>query len=125
MPQNISSPKLLAGLLAGAGLAHLAVPRVFDAMVPRVLPGPARTWTQASAAVEFALAAGVAWPRTRRIAAKSAAAFFVGVFPGNVQMALDWRTKPAPLRNAALARLPLQAPLVLWAHQVGKKAGRP
>ena len=54
-----------------------------------------------------------------------AAAFFVGVFPGNVQMALDWRTKPAPLRNAALARLPLQAPLVLWAHQVGKKAGRP
>ncbi|MFC8128895.1 hypothetical protein [Streptomyces sp. NPDC057302] len=119
------SPLLLAGLLAGAGVAHLAAPKPFDATVPRVLPGSPRTWTYASAAVEFALAAGVALPRTRRTAALATAAFFVGVFPANVQMAVDWRHRPAPLRAAAIGRLPLQVPLVLWARNVAGNATRP
>ncbi|MEV1024918.1 hypothetical protein [Streptomyces sp. NPDC050264] len=116
------SPQLLAGLLAGAGVAHLLVPKPFDSMVPRVLPGAPRTWTYASAAVELALAAGVALPRTRERSATAAAAFFVAVLPGNVQMAVDWRDRPAPLRRAALARLPLQVPLVLWARKVARDA---
>ncbi|MFG2313344.1 DoxX family protein [Streptomyces sp. NPDC048566] len=120
MPRSERSPLLLAGLLAAAGAAHFAVPRPFDATVPRVLPGSPRAWTRASGAVELALAAGVALPRTRRIAALASAAFFVGVFPANVQMAVDWRDRPAPLRAAALARLPLQAPLVLWARGVAR-----
>nr|WP_203659125.1 hypothetical protein [Streptomyces sp. SID14446] len=111
---------LLAGLLASAGVAHFAVPRQFDATVPRVLPGAARTWTRVSGVVEFALAAGVALPRTRRVAALATAAFFVGVFPANVQMAVDWRNRPAPLKAAALARLPLQVPLVMWARGVAR-----
>ncbi|WP_051872206.1 DoxX family protein [Streptomyces sclerotialus] len=118
------SPKLLAGLLAGAGVLHFAAPKPFDATVPRALPGAARGWTYASGVAELALAAGLAHPRTRRVAALATAAFFVGVFPANVQMAVDWRHRPAPLRNAALARLPLQAPLVLWARDVARRAGR-
>ncbi|MFD0027044.1 hypothetical protein ACFVY1_04700 [Streptomyces sp. NPDC058293] len=110
----------LAGLLAGAGVTHFAAPKSFDATVPRVLPGSARAWTYASGAVELALAAGIALPWTRRKAAQATAAFFVGVFPANVQMAVDWRDKPAPLRTAALVRLPLQVPLVLWARGVAK-----
>jgi uncharacterized membrane protein len=117
------SPLLLAGLLASAAAAHFAVPRQFDATVPRVLPGEARTWTYASGVVELALAAGVAVPRTRRVAALASAAFFVGVFPANVQMAVDWRHRPAPQKAAALARLPLQVPLVLWARGVARGAG--
>ncbi|WP_411083416.1 hypothetical protein [Streptomyces sp. cmx-18-6] len=112
------SPLLLAGLLAGAGVLHFAVPRAFDATVPRILPGEPRTWTYASGVVEFALAAGLAHPRTRRAAARATAGFFVGVFPANVQMAADWRHRPRPQRVAALARLPLQVPLVLWARRV-------
>ncbi|MEW1926970.1 hypothetical protein [Streptomyces sp. NPDC088360] len=122
MPLAPRSPLLLAGLLAGAGVAHLAAPKPFDATVPRVLPGPPRTWTYASGVVELALAAGVALPRTRRTAARATAAFFVGVFPANVQMALDWRGRPAPLRAAAIGRLPLQVPLVLWARNVAGNA---
>ncbi|MGW6060279.1 DoxX family protein [Streptomyces sp. NPDC055189] len=118
------SPLLLAGLLAGAGVAHLAAPKAFDATVPRSLPGSQRSWTYGSAVVEFALAAGVALPRTRRPAALATAAFFVGVFPANVKMAVDWQSRPAPLKAAAIGRLPLQVPLVLWARNVAGAARR-
>ncbi|WTX68871.1 hypothetical protein OG788_04920 [Streptomyces sp. NBC_00647] len=91
-----------------------------DARSPRALPGAPRTWTYASGVAELALAAGVALPSTRRVAALATAAFFVGVFPANVQMAVDWRHRPAPLKAAALARLPLQVPLVLWARGVAR-----
>lgn len=120
MSRSERSPLLLAGLLAGMGVAHFAVPRQFDAIIPRQLPGSPRAWTYGSGVVELALAAGIAAPRTRAAAAKAAAAFFVGVFPANVQMAVDCRHRPAPLRTAALARLPFQVPLVLWARGVAR-----
>ncbi|MEU3829205.1 hypothetical protein GT045_16935 [Streptomyces sp. SID486] len=120
MSRSERSPLLLAGLLAAAGVAHFAAPRQFDALIPRVLPGSPRTWTYGSGVVELVLAGAVAAPRTRVPAAKAAAAFFVGVFPAHIQMAVDWRHRPAPLRAAALARLPLQVPLVLWARGVAR-----
>ncbi|WP_406327162.1 DoxX family protein [Streptomyces sp. NBC_00203] len=120
MPRSERSPLLLAGLLAAAGVTHFVAPRQYDATIPRALPGRPRTWTYASGAAELALAAGVALPRTRRVAGLATAAFFVGVFPANVKMAVDWRNRPAPLKAAALARLPLQVPLVLWARGVAR-----
>ncbi|MFK0288376.1 DoxX family protein [Streptomyces sp. NPDC090499] len=120
MARSERSPLLLAGLLATAGVAHFAVPKQFDATIPKALPGSPRAWTYGSGAVELALAAGIALPRTRKAAARAAAAFFVGVFPANVQMAVDWQKRPEPLRTAALARLPLQVPLVLWARGVAR-----
>ncbi|MEV0177439.1 DoxX family protein [Streptomyces sp. NPDC050803] len=120
MSRSERSPLLLAGLLATAGVAHFATPRQFDAIVPRALPGTPRTWTYVSGAAELALAAGIALPRTRKTAALAAAAFFVGVFPANVKMAVDYRHRPAPARAAALGRLPLQLPLVLWARSVAR-----
>ncbi|MER5759791.1 hypothetical protein [Streptomyces sp. NPDC002082] len=124
MPRTPSSPLLLAGLLAGAAVAHAAVPQQFDAIVPRSLPGSPRRWTYASGVAELALAAGVAHPRTRRVAALATAAFFVGVFPANVKMAADARHRSPALRAVALGRLPLQVPLVLWARKVGRGAAR-
>lgn len=126
MSRSGRSPLLLAGLLATAGVAHFAAPRSFDATIPRALPGSPRAWTYASGAVELALAAGLAAPRTRKAAALASAAFFVGVFPANVKMAWDWRDRPTPLKAAALGRLPLQVPLVLWARSVANGTeGRP
>ncbi|MEY7978627.1 DoxX family protein [Streptomyces pilosus] len=122
MSRSERSPLLLAGLLAAAGTAHFAVPRQFDHIVPRSLPGSPRTWTHASGAVELALAAGLVLPRTRRAAALASAAFFVGVFPANVKMAVDWRNRPTPQKAAALGRLPLQLPLVLWARGIARNA---
>ncbi|MGW0549653.1 DoxX family protein [Streptomyces altiplanensis] len=118
------SARLLVGLLAAAGAAHIVAPRQFDAIVPRALPGSPRAWTHASGVAELLLAAGIAVPRTRRAGAVAAACFFAGVFPANVKMAYDWRHKPAPLKVLAWGRLPLQVPLVLWAARTGRDATR-
>ncbi|MFB7598119.1 DoxX family protein [Streptomyces sp. NPDC056160] len=124
MSRSERSPLLLAGLLATAGAAHFASPRQFDAIVPRTLPGTPRAWTYASGVAELTLAAGLAAPRTRKAAALAAAAFFVGVFPANVKMAVDRRHRPARQQAAAFGRLPLQVPLVLWARGVARGAER-
>ncbi|MFJ1896037.1 MULTISPECIES: hypothetical protein [unclassified Streptomyces] len=123
MSRTSRSPFLLAGLMAGAGAIHLAVPKVFDGTVPRILPGTPRAWTYGSGVVEFALAAGLVHPRTRSVAARATAGFFVAVFPANVQMALDAWHSPALPKAAALGRLPLQIPLVMWARKVARAEG--
>lgn len=124
MPRPRFTAGRLAGLLAAAGAAHFAAPEPFDSIVPRALPGSPRTWTYVSGAAELALAAAVAHPRTRRHGGRAAAAFFVAVLPANVQMAVDWRDRPAPLRAAVNVRIPLQAPLVWWALRVSREAPR-
>ncbi len=113
-----SSPYLLTALLALAGTAHLLRPGWYDGLVPPLLPGSARTWTLGSGVVELLVAAAVVAPRTRRGGGLAAAALFVAVFPGNVWMAIEPGGVP---RWAALARLPLQVPLVLWGLQVAGK----
>lgn len=110
MTPSRRSPLMLAGLLATAGVTHFVAPKPYDATIPRMLPGSPRTWTYVSGAAELALAAGLAHPRTRRAAAHATAAFFVGVFPANVQMALDWRHRPTAIKTAAFGRLPLRSP---------------
>jgi uncharacterized membrane protein len=110
----------LAALLAGAGITHFAVPKPYDAIVPRWLPGSARAWTYASGAAELAVAAAVASRRGRRAGGLAAAALFAAVFPANVQMALDWRHRPVPMRAVAYGRLPLQLPLIRLALRVGR-----
>lgn len=112
-----ASPYVLAALLAGAGTLHFVRPEFFDALVPSFLPPSQRAWTYASGVAELAVAATVAHPRTRRRGGLAAAALFVAVFPGNVYMAIEPGDVP---RWAALARLPLQIPLVLWALQVAR-----
>ena len=109
------SPYGLAALLAAAGATHLVVPRIYDGLVPTWLPGEVRTWVLASGLLELAVAGVVLVPRTRRLGGAAAAALFVGLFPGNVQLVLDPGGLP---RWLAVARLPLQVPLVLWGLQV-------
>jgi len=111
----------LAAVLAGAGVLHFVRPTPFDGIVPRALPGDARTYTYVSGAAELAVAAALTVPRTRRLGGTLAAALFVAVFPANVQMAVSWlrsdRISPAA-KAGALVRLPLQIPLITEAWKV-------
>jgi len=124
MTSSRRSAQLLAGLLTAAGFTHFLRPAFYDAIVPGVLPGPPRTWTYVSGLAELACAAAIASPRTRRVGGLMAAALFVAVFPANVQMALDWRDRPAWHQAVAYGRLPLQAPLVWWALRVRARSDR-
>jgi len=112
----------LAGVLGFAGVAHFVKPEFFDEIVVHALPGTPRSWTSVSGAAELVCAAAVANPSTRRAGGLAAAVLFVAVFPANVQMAIDWRSRPAAEQAAAYARLPLQIPLVLWAWKVRRDA---
>ena len=111
---HLASPYLLAALLGGAGALHLLRPDSFDTLIPPFLPN-ARAWTYGSGVVELACAVAVALPRSRRAGGLAAAVLFVAVFPGNLYQAIEPGAVP---RWLALARLPLQVPLVLWALQV-------
>ena len=108
----------LSALLGTAGVMHFVRPQFFDEIVPHRLPFPPRVWTYVSGVAELACAVAVARPATRKAGALASAAVFVAVFPANIQMAVDWRSRTARDRAAAYGRLPLQAPLVLWALKV-------
>jgi len=115
----------LVALLAGAGITHFTSPGFYEPIVPRPL-GPARAWVLGSGVVELLAAGLVAVPRTRRFGGLLAAVTLVGVFPANVKAALDGGMAhlDPPMNSAAVAwlRLPLQAPMVLWALRVAGAA---
>lgn len=120
-----TSARVMAASLAGMGVLHLVAPEPFDKLIPPELPGAPRTWTLASGVAELATAALVANPGTRRLGATMAAALFVAVFPGNLQMARDSKDETWPRKAIAWGRLPLQAPLIRWALQVRRGTKRP
>jgi len=95
------------------------MPKPYDDLIPSWLPGSARSWVYGSGVIELAAAVGVAAPRTRRVSATGTALLFVAVFPGNIEMAVNPGETP---RWLALARLPLQIPLILWALQIRRAA---
>ena len=102
----------LAGMLIFMGMLHFAVPRPFDKIIPRWLPGHARAWTYASGVWELASGTLLAIPRTRRIGAWVSLATLVAVYPANVQQAIEH--PPTTLWGAGQwLRLPMQLPM--WA----------
>ena len=110
-------------MLTGSSVLHLTRPAFFRPMVPRWL-GPPDPWVRGSAAVEAVV--GVGLLTARPWAGKAGAALLLGVWPGNLQMALDaghgkYRG-PADSRVVAWARMPLQLPLV-WAALQSKPRG--
>jgi len=118
------SARRLALFLAGSGVMHFAIPKFYDPMIPKHLPGSARAWTLGSGVAEIATGAAIAYPHTRRLGAIAAVGVFVGVFPANVKMAIDTSASSAgtPIKAGVIARLPLQWPMIRWALRVRRAA---
>ncbi|MGE5694904.1 MAG: hypothetical protein ACM4D3_06585 [Candidatus Sericytochromatia bacterium] len=112
----------MGAMLLGMGALHFLAPKPFDTIVPAELPGPARFYTYASGVGELATGGLLLVPRTRRLGGLAAAAMFVSVFPANVNMVRLWWDKPWPMRLVAIARLPLQIPMVVQALKVWRTA---
>ena len=105
-------------MLVGMGALHFVAPKPFDSIIPAELPGNARFYTHASGVAEVVTGALLLAPRTRKLGALAAVALFVSVFPANVNMVRLWRDKPLPMRIGAIARLPLQIPMITQALKI-------
>jgi len=113
----VTAARGLAGLLLGAGAGHFVVPQPFDAIVPPELPGSARMYTYVSGVAELIIGALLLFPRTRRKAGLAAAALFVAVYPANIHSVRLFWARPW-MRAGAIARLPLQIPMIVAALRV-------
>jgi uncharacterized membrane protein len=122
--QQSANPKrahLMGAGLVGMGILHFVAPKPFDEIIPAELPGSARFYTYASGVGEVATGALLLAPKTRRLGAVAAIALFISVFPGNVNMVRLWfkdPAKPLPMRIGAIARLPLQIPMITEALKI-------
>lgn len=114
----------MAALLGTAGVTHFVSPGFYDPIVPRPLDRNARFWVYASGVVELTCAALLLRRRTRRIGGWLSVATLLGVYPANIQAALDGGMKDAkpPMDSAAAAwlRLPLQFPMIFGALRIAR-----
>jgi uncharacterized membrane protein len=123
--QQIADPSRAArmgAMLVGMGVLHFAVPKPFDSIVPAELPGEPRVYTLASGVAEVITGGMLLIPRTRKLGALAAVALFLSVFPANVNMVRLWKDKPLPMRIGAIARLPLQIPMITSALKIYRSA---
>lgn len=103
----------LGGFITLAGIMHFANPDFFNDIVPPRLPLSESFWTYASGVVELVVGPMLLWRRSRRWGAAAAIALFIGVYPGNVYMAWDWRDEPFSKQIVSYGRLPFQF-LFIW-----------
>jgi uncharacterized membrane protein len=106
------SVKLLALGFAVSGTVHLVKPEVYLPLMPTWVPAHKEV-ILASGVAEIACAAGLAVPATRRAAGWASVLLLLGVYPGNVKMAVDsTKTRNTGFKVASFARLPMQLPMI-------------
>lgn len=118
---NPTRAHLMGAGLLGMGVLHFVAPKPFDDIIPEELPGGARFYTYASGVAELGVGGLLLAPKTRRLGALAAVALFIGVFPGNVNMVRLWFKDPdktLAMRIGAIARLPLQIPMITEALKI-------
>jgi uncharacterized membrane protein len=112
--------KIVVGAFLASGTVHLVKPEVYEPLMPSWVPAH-REVILASGVAELACALGLMFRPTRRLAGLAGAALLVGVYPGNVKMAVDAsKTRNTPFKAAAYARLPLQFPMIRGAWRAGR-----
>jgi uncharacterized membrane protein len=119
--QQIANPApayRLAAMLLGVGTLHFLTPKPFDAIIPAELPGSPRFYTYASGVAELSTAGLLLASPTRKLGGLAAAVLFLCVWPANFNMVRLWWHKPWPMRVGAIARLPLQIPMIMQAVKV-------
>jgi uncharacterized membrane protein len=112
----------LAGMLLVSSVGHFLIPKPFMKIVPRFLGHP-RFWVYASGIVEATAGALMLSSDidTRRRGGMLATAALIGVYPVNIQMAVD-AGRPRSLKSwVPWLRLPMQVPMVMTAVGVARR----
>ncbi len=122
-PANLSRDiKVLAGVFVTSGVVHLVRPETFEPIMPEFVPAH-REVIYASGVAELLCAAGLLHPRTRSLAGWASLAVLLTVYPANFKMAGDaLKTDNQTFKAAALARLPLQLPMIRAAYRAARPA---
>jgi uncharacterized membrane protein len=105
---------LMAVFYIAAGINHFVHPDPYVKMMPPYIPYP-DALVFISGVCEGVLGVLLLPAVTRPYAAWGIIALLIAVFPANIQMAVDAYHTGHPPLWLALARLPLQLPLVWWA----------
>jgi uncharacterized membrane protein len=117
------SSRFLVGAFVASGAVHLLKPEVYEPLMPAWVPAH-REVILASGVAELVCAAGMALPATRRLSGWASAALLLGVWPGNLKMALDSnRTSSTAFKVAAWGRMPLQVPMMRAAVAAARSTG--
>jgi uncharacterized membrane protein len=112
--------KVVIGAFLVSGTVHLVRPEVYEPLMPSWVPAH-REVILASGVAELLCAAGLALRPTRRLAGLASAALLVGIYPGNIKMAVDAsKTGSARFKAIAYGRLPLQLPMIRGAWRAGR-----
>lgn len=127
-PMPPVSAAALAGLLTVSAVNHFTKPQFYYPVVPPSITTvdgwtSRKGWVHISGVLEFAGAAGLLLPQTRRSAATCTALMFAGFTAGHIS-ALRRAYGPkgsAQARKVHTLRLPLQLPLVAWAWSVRRR----
>jgi uncharacterized membrane protein len=115
-----------------AGIGHFLAPSGLDKIVPEFMPGDPRIWTYLSGIAEIFIGLGLLTPLSRKvggyslrlISAWAALALFIAVYPANINMAIEWSSRPFPEPLLAYIRLPLQFGLFYWAWSIIKSLNK-
>jgi uncharacterized membrane protein len=105
---------LMALLYIGAGINHFVHPDPYVRIMPPYIPYH-RAMVLISGVLEMGLGLLLLPAVTRPYAAWGIIALLIAVFTANIQMALDYHRQDNPRLWVAIARLPLQIPLIWWA----------
>jgi uncharacterized membrane protein len=112
--------KVVIGAFLASGTVHLVKPDVYEPLMPSWVPAH-REVILASGVAELVCAAGMLFRPTRRLAGLAGAVLLVGVYPGNLKMAVDAsHTRNTRFKAIAYARLPLQFPMIRGAWRAGR-----
>jgi uncharacterized membrane protein len=117
----MSKPKrkhwFLALFWIAGGINHFRVPKVYDAIMPKPLKRWDRQLTYASGVAEIAGGVAVLHPKSRLFGRWWIIATLAGVYPANIQMALNPERYAQIPAWALWARLPLQFVAGWWAFR--------
>lgn len=112
--------RALIAILGGSGVLHFLIPKPYQRIVPPQLGDP-RTLVLASGAAELACAGLLMARPTRRLGGWLSAGLLVAVFPANLY-AIDVVGTTTVRRAGAIARLPLQLPMIAMALRIARES---
>lgn len=106
----------LAAFMFAAGISHFAAPTFYERIVPKWF-GHEQATVRWSGVAEVLCGVLVAVPRTKRLGAWVTVVVMLVVYPANIQLAVDAGRPENAEEWVAWVRLPLQLPMLRWAHR--------